>query len=233
MERQQRREQKQKDLLFFKEMERNILTSLKHGHKIPCTDPAPPKEEIHTLPPVRARTISGMDEVLLQQFSTAAPAKQAKPATQNTSTRPRDAHGRPPLNPLSGGRPSLVTNSSELSLELSPEQVDRSHPLRFSREDVGELELRGEALLDGPLDDDAYEVEAPKNQQHHVRRNTGGTIYLKTTMMNPDIQATIKVSCDFLMLLRVVHTPSDRFLIFNHGRTVCMWGLSCSHSPSL
>lgn len=195
LERQQRREQKQKDLLFFKEMERNILTSLKRGHKIPCTDPPPPKEETHTLPPVRARTISGMDEVLLQQFSAGAPAKPSKPATQNTSTRPRDAHGRPPLNPSSGGRAALVTNPSELSFELSPEQMDRNHPLRFSREETGELELRGEALLDGPLDDDAYEMEAPKNQQHHVRRNTGGTIYLKTTMMNPDIQATIKCVC--------------------------------------
>jgi hypothetical protein len=60
--------------------------------------------------------------------------RPSKPATQNTSTRPRDAHGRPPLNPSSGDVPP-VTNPSELSFELSPEQLDRNHPLRFSREE--------------------------------------------------------------------------------------------------
>ena len=226
MERQQRREQKQQDVLFFREMERNILISLKRGQRIPCCDSLPQLARHQSattttsaapatsaLP--RSRTLSGMDEVLLQQFSNPALLKQPQPhGNHTTASKPRDAHGRPPLNPLSMGRVSIATttatattnngasllpfNFSEMSMEFSPELVERKHPL--TRDDSGESELRGVALLDGPLEDDDALCDVvddePKNQlqQQHVRRNTGGTIYMKTTMMNPDIKATIKVS---------------------------------------
>jgi hypothetical protein len=214
MERQKKQEQKDRDILFFREMERNILSSLKRGNRIPGGDPPPipslvpeerimnstvPKEipsKIPTGQPSLVRTISGLDEAILQQFSV-VPPQLTKLERRSMSSRPRDSHGRPPLNPVVT-RSNSISNSSDNSLELSPEQSERLHPL-LHRDESGEL--RGEAFLDGPLEDDGYELEVTDKSvshhtqqlQPHVRRNTGGTIYVKSTMMNPDIQATIKV----------------------------------------
>ena len=254
MERQQKREQKERDALFFKEMEHNILMALKRGQRIPCCDgvPQPSRHPCaikttttpSTTAVARSRTLSGMDEVLLQQFSVPALVKQSQPpaVNQNTASKPRDAHGRPPLNPVSTLRASSTATSattnattdgasmvhcnfSEMSLEFSPEQMERNHPL--TREDSGELELRGVALLDGPLEDDDalcdVVEDVPKNQQQsqHVRRNTGGTIYMKSTMMNPDIKATIKVSLTLRLLSQV-----SVFIVISHS-FCCLCHVQC------
>lgn len=42
-------------------------------------------------------------------------------------------------------------------------------------------------------------------QQQHIRRNTGGTIYLQNTMMNPDIQATIRCVCAIIRAHIIQH----------------------------
>ena len=217
MERKQKLEQRQQDKLFFQEMEQNILMSLRRGQRIPLSvapEPAIQKPAATAIIPTtgtsapRARTLSGMDEVLMQQFSMDAPIKQPQ-VNQYSNLRPRDAHGRPPLNPLPTTRVTTMDSSAlevdsampfQDSLEFSPEQMDRRHPL--TRDDSGELELRGVALLDGPLEEDDAMCDAiecgskiqQQQQRPHVRRNTGGTIYMKSTMMNPDIKATIKVS---------------------------------------
>jgi hypothetical protein len=229
MERQKKREQKEKDILFFREMERNILSSLKRGNRIPGGDPPPipslipearimksiiPSEippKASNGPPSLVRTISGLDEAILQQF-TVVPPQMTKSDRRSISSRPRDAHGRPPLNPVMTRSNSIPnTDSSVNSLEFSPEQ---NHPL-LHRDESGEL--RGEAFLDGPMEDDGYDFDfSEKSELHqlqqnqpHVRRNTGGTIYVKSTMMNPDIKATIKVrkQCKFICL---VYTVSNK-----------------------
>ena len=260
MERRQRHEKKRMDRLFFKQMEQNIRDNLKNGNVSPGVVLAEEKEEKAQqqqqqqqqppLPP-RARTISGMDEIMLQE-ALGAPAFKTQQQQQHNSSvmiPRRDAHGRPPLNPA-----RLNTLPSELSLEFSPEQSDRvsQHPL-VSREESyaslssgfqSELDLRGEALLDGPMDEDVYEVADLHKNQQHVRRNTGGTIYAESTMMNPDVQATIKVSCIFdqeivlsyifvaSQLLNSKLTQYD-FLYTTTNTTVRLRCLSSSHYPSL
>ena len=264
-------------------MERNIVSSLKRGQRIPCCDVVVPQPSRHysaikttTTNPARtavprSRTLSGMDEVLLQQFSIPAPVKPPQPSqppqvNHNNiapQSKPRDAHGRPPLNPVSMGRASSSSSSataattlppsdeasllpfdlSERSLEFSPEKVERNHPL--TREDSGELELRGVALLDGPLEDDDALCDViedgPKNQhqQHqHVRRNTGGTIYMKSTMMNPDIKATIKVSWKFGLLSQVffcllsAHMLSFAVSLVHSVSAAFIVRTSCKHPAS-
>ena len=117
--------------------------------------------------------------------------------------------GRPPLpsGPANGSRRSMYKSSD--SLEVSPDSSlpkslnieaatstsDRiNHP--FSRE---ESFLAGETLLDAPIQtecDLSEIVPATENAPTgHARRNTGGTIYVQSTIFNPDIEKTIKCVC--------------------------------------
>jgi Cyclin, N-terminal domain len=123
--------------------------------------------------------------------------------------------------------------STQDSLELSPDPVD-SHKRRATsgpnagRGDgegamvdgaaaaVGDAELDGERLLDGPIFGGDVATNAasssatanmPKkggdgststsllSTSSHMRRNTGGTVFLQSTMENPNINATIKCVC--------------------------------------
>jgi len=204
IERKQREEKKKQDRLFFKQMENNIYQSLSRGQVIPGIqfkklEIQPDEVDPERPPPCRARTISGMDESLLQELN----------KTHNKVSKPsilRDAHGRPPL-------PDRRSYSySSLSLELSPEDESRKSDGYFSNEDDHPLlnaddndqydgSLHGEKLLDGPIIDDSDEsmhfqsAESQQQVQHHIRRNTSATIYAESTMMNPDIESTIKCVC--------------------------------------
>jgi Cyclin, N-terminal domain len=64
--------------------------------------------------------------------------------------------------------------------------------------------LAGEHLLDGPIQPEIQSLKEPdapadmmnvNANKNHVRRNTGGTIYVNGTMSNPDVEATIKCVC--------------------------------------
>lgn len=158
--------------------------------------------------PARIRTISGMDQVMVEALKERVP----KPATTTQVQRPlRDAHGRPPL-PSGRARSFGITSSgSSSSLELSPEDSRPPKPsLRAFTTDESADSLRGEALLDCLMDDGPLEQDVkldtkpglsrPQSLQNHMRRNTGGTIFVKSTMMNPNIEATIKVSRFFMIL---------------------------------
>lgn len=205
IERKQRQEKKKQDRLFFKQMENNIYQSLAKGQVIPGIqfkklEIQPDEVDSERPPPCRARTISGMDESLLQELN----------KTNDNVSNPgvlRDAHGRPPLP----DRRFYKSNSS-VSLELSPEDASRKSDGYLSNEDDHPLlndyetdpydgSLHGEKLLDGPIIDDADDsmhfqsTESQQQVQHHIRRNTGATIYAESTMMNPDIEATIKCVC--------------------------------------
>jgi hypothetical protein len=209
MERQRRQEKRAKDLIFFREMERNIVASLQSGELIPGF--ARDSPHVIAIPsritrdeqrnacsadvpkPARIRTISAMDHQVM-----ADALKEPKvPPTKSVIPRPlRDAHGRPPLPSGRARPPALASQESSTSLELSPE-VSRAPIAAEESTDM----LRGEALLDGLLDDVPLQqnakmellTNAQKPQQIHVRRNTGGTVFVKSTMMNPNIEATIKV----------------------------------------
>lgn len=99
--------------------------------------------------------------------------------------------GKPPL-------PVRNTSTSfQGSMELSPDDTlsQRKEPeSTLRRVDSG---LVGEQLLEEPIIESLPELNCGKRSPSngHMRRNTGGTIYLKNTMTNPDIQATIKCVC--------------------------------------
>ena len=210
LERKKKDEKKKLDRIFFREMEQNIYRSLARGQLIPgiptvqtdkvdldTTTKVIQKQPEQTIPDApRARTISGMDDVLLQQLSTGNSCAQRVPVAPKTR---RDAHGRPPL-------PGRHVIQHRNSLEFSPEETrseknsESDHPLLMREESEPGAELRGVALLDGPIldeqvdKDDGIDISRQNPQQSHVRRNTGGTVFVKSTMMNPDVEATIKVS---------------------------------------
>ena len=217
-------------------MERNIYKSLERKERIPGV-PAPQQQQLlpqETLPDQqpRVRTISGMDENLLMELS--APKKPKSilkstmtPSTSTTATTATTTTGRPPL-------PKARQTSREDSDDtfcLSPDEAREKFPPLTHRD--SELELAGEHLLDGPIDEsiglDGLAENA--NNKAHVRRNTGSTIYVKSTMTNPDIQATIKVrgwicskACSTVYCAHLTHLS---YLL------VCLWSIQSSHFASI
>ena len=222
MERKKRRERKRKDFAFFREMEANIRASLDRGELIPNTPLAatekegPPKEPLALLPkPARVRTISGMNEHILAQLrDDNENTEQRGESHIPESYRPPGAPAGPPLK----GRPPLPRKNSSLSSSsldpdpfvLSPEVTSRSECLTPNAANTEVDSLQGEFLLDEPLlDESAAErlplessittnstgLARPAPLSAHIRRNTGGTLFVKSTMENPDIKATIQCVC--------------------------------------
>jgi hypothetical protein len=214
-------ERRENNLAFFREMEQNIISSLERRELIPAVPlvqtkkEGPPKEPKEgspkepTMPPQRVRTISGMDDLLLlaELRDDANDVRQQQPQRQtqsthstfNTATTTDNKRGRPPLPIASAG-------SSRRPLYKSPERAagtNESSDNKKARNHsfLGEdSELAGEKLLDAPIQTECDLSELKVSMSHptgrkHTRRNTGGTIYLKNTMMNPDIKATIKCVC--------------------------------------
>jgi len=187
MEKRKKMEKRRQNRQFFKDMEQNIYQSLARNELIPGVSLDSPTMVAAEPPRGRAvRTISGMDEALLQEL------KQQEKEDAVVVKR-RDEHGRPPLPTRQ--TPELI------SLEFSPDQHERK---TADGTEADTMELRGEHLLDGPIDEE-FEMEEPhlsqpshgsnQHQHHHVRRNTGGTIRFQSTMTNPNIEATIKCVC--------------------------------------
>ncbi|GKY99537.1 hypothetical protein MPSEU_000907800 [Mayamaea pseudoterrestris] len=222
IERHQRKQQKKELQKFFREMEHNIRESLDRGEFIPGvasdeslsggTPQEPLLQSVDTspLPPhdaLRIRTISCMNEKLLAQVQTAdniLPKVQTdseQQPTQGPASNNKTAlvEGRPPL---AQRRPSQATAEESVAAAAATTTLadsatgieDLSIP--SSPTDASDA-LRGESLL---LEDSSSSLEGSFSNTQlaplaHVRRNTGGTIYVQTTMDNPDVQATIKAIC--------------------------------------
>jgi hypothetical protein len=198
LEKKQKREQRRRDQAFFAEMERNILASLERGEKIPgaidLEKEGPPVEpEELPEPKCRVRTISGMNEHLLAQLndptSILMPVKPFRYGNGSNQPTTKVMEGRPPLPP-SHPHPQRPAPTSPLD---SPPDSD---------------DLRGEDFLESPLmseyDDNLAETPPKRDQKtapskltplSHVRRNTGGTMFVKSTMEKPDVNATIQCVC--------------------------------------
>lgn len=209
MEKRLKQEKRRQDKIFFKEMELNIYKSLEKKERIPGVSdskeieiPSTPADETPSIEGTkqRVRTISGMDESLLAQLkigpkpatpTTTVATTVSKKVSSTSTTAPADVRGRPPLP-----RRTASTSRSD-SMSLSPEERDANF-LELARQDSDAgAELAGEKLLDAPINEDVKlggEAGAAVQMKNHVRRNTGGTIYVKSTMTNPNIKATIKVS---------------------------------------
>lgn len=258
MEKKRKEERRKRDAIFFKEMERNILESLKRGELIPgvksssthrrkksvVVNVGPPREPASPPPhhaqlvtgPVkpgapRIRTISGMDEVLLAELRDdknthlmirpvhhqRQPEHGPKVETHSASSGSSSKLGRPPL-PVGPSKRAIHDDeefdSDPMELSPDPAHTDKyMHPFHRDRNTIGNPGfggsdsdlLAGELFLDEPIQDETDMIAelttgegtpaVPAPGQAHVRRNTGGTIYLQNTIYNPDIKATIKCVC--------------------------------------
>jgi hypothetical protein len=171
--------QRRRDKAFFRTMESNIIESLYRGELIPGiplheTDvQGPPKEPMPapTVPIVRVRTISAMDEHMLAQVHQAPSVKTVLSSRPPRVTRSNSADGRPPLPIRKSKEEESAANDNPASVETPSEAP---------------LETR---------DEKTAATASRNNNMSHIRRNTGGTIYVKSTMDNPDIQATMKCVC--------------------------------------
>ena len=202
MEKRLKMEKKRQDKLFFEEMERNIYKSLERKERIPGVTeskhvviPSTPALETPSIEGTkqRVRTISCMDENVLAQLFGAKPVASAATAVSTTAAPKKptstsvDMVGRPPL-------PPRVPSSRTDSMSVSPDEREGNFRVLTHQDSDAGAELAGEKLLDAPINENVkLSGESAVAQKNHMRRNTGGTIYVKSTMMNPDIKATIKV----------------------------------------
>ncbi len=129
--------------------------------------------------------------------------------------RPASA-ASPPREPK--GTPSVSADLDYFkhdSMDLSPEQSDFRTDVNVDSHSIDNDLLEGEHLLDEPPTDESNNkkidihtstaeqvdsksstgVARPSAVKAHNRRNTGGTIFVKSTMQNPDIEATIRCIC--------------------------------------
>ena len=212
MEKQRRLERRKRDLAFFKEMEQNILQSLARGELIPgiplseTKKEGPPKEP---RPVQRVRTISSMDNLLLAELRDDSSVRRQEMSLRTSVQSVSSSSSQIPNSTDKSGRPPLPTGPSARRTHRPVEstEVSKDHSKRSSDNDLTDpeiaredAELAGESLLDAPIQSecDLSELRVMTTTSPplgHTRRNTGGTIYLKTTMTNPDINATIKCVC--------------------------------------
>jgi hypothetical protein len=116
------------------------------------------------------------------------------------------------------------------SMDLSPEQIDFKTDINAVSHSIDNDLLEGEHLLDEPplaetdnkiIDTDtgtakqidlksSTEIARPSAVKAHNRRNTGGTIFVKSTMENPDIDATIRCICGIYRVHIVESTSRQR-----------------------
>lgn len=93
----------------------------------------------------------------------------------------------------SGGPPLPRSGSPRNSVNGKPPQQPKSDENTAGPE--GEA---GAQLLDGTIKAEIQALSEKSSavvNKNHVRRNTGGTIYVDGTMSNPDVEATIKCVC--------------------------------------
>ncbi|KAG7346628.1 cyclin-like protein [Nitzschia inconspicua] len=199
-------------------------------------DEGSPKEP---LPKCRVRTISGMDDVLLAELRgdychsepvkavPRRPTDPSRPATITTRQSSAKSNvpiaGRPPL-PVSrqSSVKSVKKNDEVDDLQLSPdldENTSKQHRPEQPSPRMRGSELAGVQFLDAPIHDNMewrqigneIGTERVTSNPTHARRNTGGTIYLQHTMINPDIKATIKCVCGVFRAHIVEAGKQDRY----------------------
>jgi Cyclin, N-terminal domain len=179
--------------MFFRNMEENILKSLRRGELIPGiprneTDKqGPPKEPraAPSAPIVRIRTISAMDEHMLAQVNQAPSSISTLTSKPARIVRTSSVDGRPPLPIRKSKDDESASSDSNLAAATTSTAIVVNAATKPQASEPLE-ETRDEKTI----------VSSSRNStMSHIRRNTGGTIYVKNTMDNPDIQATIKCVC--------------------------------------
>lgn len=210
-EKEQKEEKRKQATQFFREMEQNILESMRKGELIPGIPVVDTKEQGPPLEPEvqssqgHVRTISTMDGSLF--FADLGDHRNDVKATKKQGRHEKKLKATPSHQPLpknlKKGRPPLPINSSRTKMDPVelPTVEQRRIANRISRlpQQQADSKRDGEQLLDAPLQSecDLTDLGLPTStpQSSHTRRNTGGTIFLQSTMTKPDIQATIKCVC--------------------------------------
>lgn len=198
LEKKMRKEKKKQDAKFFEEMEQNINRSIGMGELIPGigfeeTNKNTTRSETEILSQRKhVRTISTMDGSI--SFDDLGEDRGISTQTTSLIAPPRFDHsGKPPLPKI----PMVGKKMERLPEEEKPDVVKHTQ-IPPSRVDSG-VSFAGETLIDAPLPsaNDVLGLDVPSRlrPQAHVRRNTGGTIFLENTMTKPDIHATIKCVC--------------------------------------
>ena len=220
IEKEKKKERRRVARQFFDEMEKNIMDSMSRGDVIPGvastetkTEEEAPKDTFsksHMRKHVR--TISAMHGISLEELGTNIKTSRqdqhnsSRPKSQeSTAPKPRGQNsalmGRPPL-PVRGS-----SHGSTANQKRGMNSDHKSSPQRMGENVEKQVGEKTTAVFDGknPLTES---VRCKKNKMHreqqnktskssrgHTRRNTEGTIYLETTMTNPDVKATIKCVC--------------------------------------
>eukprot|EP00522_Entomoneis_paludosa_P017635 CAMPEP_0172464176 /NCGR_PEP_ID=MMETSP1065-20121228/49594_1 /TAXON_ID=265537 /ORGANISM="Amphiprora paludosa, Strain CCMP125" /LENGTH=605 /DNA_ID=CAMNT_0013220337 /DNA_START=77 /DNA_END=1894 /DNA_ORIENTATION=+ len=212
-ERYIKRERRKLDIQFFREMEDNILASLARNELIPGvpTNDANPlfgggNESLST-GQRNVRTISNMDERVLACLSqnTESPGNSLEGQQQTPSGNSYSPENRNPAvyanigtNPLQVGRPPLPHRGLATSENDNKDNKTAINEVGEQRDPVASSKKRGAStvLAAPPLKNrQNSDLSAEKPASAHARRNTGGTIFVKATMVNPDVEATIKCVC--------------------------------------
>ena len=220
MEKQQRKERRKRDRIFFAEMEQNMrvyfadgrLTKDYTAEELANLVGGPPKEPLALQIPTkqqRIRTISAMDEHMLAQVDVDGHTPSSKSITSSKQkarphlpTNPPQSlipvPGRPPLPSQRQSASSIPVVSSPDESQNSHRQYDRWDSLELSPDNphaqISSPELQGMRLLDdSPINGQSGEEE--RQPQGHIRRNTGNTMFVNSTMTSPDIQGTIRCVC--------------------------------------
>ena len=200
--------------LFFDEMEKNVLDSLSRGEVIPgiqgTKKESPPKAP---LPKSHVRTISAMYGVLLEELgANLDTSKQdqenceskSKEETSQKSRQNSTSKGRPPLpgrstwhNRSPSSNNVKQQNSGNGDEKPSPRRIEKStkSPTPKGSNSVFAGEHFSTTSIHGKSNKLNRKQRFVSSSIGHTRRNTEGTIYVQSTMTNPDVKATIKCVC--------------------------------------
>ena len=143
-----------------------------------------------------------------RSFNTGEDRSRSRSRTRRQGLDSNQAQGSQP-QPVKPGAVNKSNNSVRLPPSMNGNgsgqgnQANKNVLPRTASEGEGLDTLAGEHLLDGnnlraeiqTMADKSINANSSASNKNHVRRNTGGTIYVNGTMSNPNVESTIKCVC--------------------------------------
>lgn len=205
---QQQYDERRRTLDFFCDMERNILASL-----------------------ARSETIPGFSLADMEQLCPIANCKNQRTTPLSSRNVQKKQSKKKSVRTLSGMDEHLLTNlQSPQSSDRTRTSRDNRNPMVASRTPNNKqrrpplpspiARFRHDARpraknIPSPAQQPENPKKTTKNSGNHVRRNTGGTMHVGSTLENPDVQATIKCICG-VYRAHIVQAKSRR----KHNQTI-------------
>lgn len=202
IEKRKKKEQREKDAAFFRQMEKNLLESLDRGELIPGLQLEVPAATKSTVVSKRVRTISGLNEYWMVELKSKEqpPIINKLPDTTTATSKlrarsPSPKRGLPPLKPPMPKR------------QIFSDEEDDLRGVDFLRDTSSSSNGSNTTLQ-----------PTAKQTTQHVRRNTMDGEVSTTTMEQPDIPATIQTVSGVLRahILDAARNP-PRPSIFSDG----------------